>query len=201
MKTAAIVALLTTGCSFIGVRGPPAKPRRGPLTCTTSKALPVVDGVGVVFGIGMLGLGVVVSNLQTDSVGARTAGGRIILLGTVASLAYLLSMASGMSNVSACRDAKDADRAEAQKLTNTAAAAAQEHARGLPKAAAAAARAGDCKTVRKIDLELLGLDSAFHANVFLTDVDIKRCYKPAVTPSIDPAPAPQAPPPLIPVQL
>lgn len=72
--------------------------------------------------------------------------------------------------------------------------------RALTDTAIGAARDGDCDTVMKIGRQLRDLDPVFRTNVFLADVDVKRCYWPAVTPPIDSPPAPQALPPVVPVQ-
>jgi len=86
----------------------------------------------------------------------------------------------------------------------------------LTNEARAAARHGDCETVRKLDPQVLALDVEFHASVFLADIGIKHCRAAAVTtpptpmlrmrvptartPPAAPDPAPQPPPPVAPVQ-
>ena len=70
----------------------------------------------------------------------------------------------------------------------------RDDAWALTKAAAAAARAGDCKTVRKLDRRVLGLDADFHNTVFLADVGIGRCLEPAITAPLAPQSSPAVDP-------
>jgi len=94
---------------------------------------------------------------------------------------------------------------------------ARDVVRALTASAAAAAIAGDCVAVNKLDSQVLALDADFHAAVFLKTVGIAQCLhrdpilhaapsvvRPApVGGIVDPVwetPPPQAPPPGAPVQ-
>ena len=214
MKLAAIVAVFATGCSFILTQSPPSPPRTEPVTCKDTYGPPIIDT-----SLGATGLvGFIVASATPTDDRPSDRGGPLITIPDVVfllvGLPFAISAVYGFSDVYACRDAKQSDegrandaaraaatvRAEATRAAATVLAEKRDQAVALTKAASAAARVGDCDTVMKIGRQLRDLDPVFRTNVFLTDVNIKRCYKPAVTPSMDPAPATQPPPPVAPVQ-
>ena len=195
MKTAAIVALLVTGCSFVGVRGGPPVSEHG--GCTGGYPLPVTDLVvtglaaATATAIAIAGNACGAGRGPDAEFGGRCPSYDLSAAGTgIIALAWGVSALYGFTKVSSCSAAKQAERKRE---------AARSDAWALTKTAAAAARVGDCNTVRKIDLDVSVLDSEFHATVFLADIGIKRCVGPAVTPSIDAAPPTRAPPPVAPV--
>lgn len=115
MKTAAIVALLATGCSFIGVRGPPRP-------CTDTMIPPAIDAV---FGAALVAAGLVAVRTSIPEADEGSAVSPLPFLGVAAVMsgfAIGISAAVGYSRVTACRaeppptvSARDAQEARDQE--------------------------------------------------------------------------------------
>jgi hypothetical protein len=167
-----IIATVSSGCSVLGVRGPPAP-------CTSASAAYVVPGLDAHAALIMPAV---------ILIGSRIAGladnthDRVMDVGdavkTAAWFSVPLAISSGVGfwKITACRSAKRAASASAEDSKRTSAAAHdRERAWMLTRNAASAARAGDCATVIALDAEISELDPAFHTKVFLADVGIKNC--------------------------
>jgi len=201
------------GCSFIGVRNPPEQlPIHAPIDCKDSSALPSIDTVGAVIGLGFGGL-LTIGGLSCQPGGGSGCDGAVIgLIVGVPVLAlgalYTASAVHGYGATSRCRDAKqhrqqgkqpaeslsgsdpnEATRAESPSDFDRT--QSRERAEMRMKAAFDAARTGDCATVAKVDVELREIDVEFHDKVFVRDVGIARCLAGNVpAPPIMPAPGP-----------
>jgi|LNFM01.2.fsa_nt_gb hypothetical protein len=108
---ALVLALAVTGCSFIGVRGPnervgrPPK-RREDLNCTTSAALPGLDGLAGTAAIGAAGIGTLFEQVSEDGEPdgfTKYAAGPLF----VGALVLFISASFGNTRVTWCSDAKD----------------------------------------------------------------------------------------------
>jgi hypothetical protein len=180
------------GCSF-GM--PSAAKIRSSETpaCSTSATRPWADTVAA----GLIGLPLAIaSSALMDSaasgphddvsLGQRQLG---TLLATPAVVLLVVNGSAagyGFSSVSACRlrlaEQREDEQASKQALDEERAPARTEAARArkarawsMTLAAQSAARAHDCRTVRRLDLEVWGTDEDFHAAVFVRDVAIARC--------------------------
>jgi len=156
VRTAAIVALLATGCSFIGVRGAPPP-------CTDNYVLPIIDGV-VVSGA-FVGIGVSYAGRDKDSDLNKLADAGAAM-GVVLALPLAVSALYGLTKVSTCR------AAPRQGEPNL---AARERLRDLHVSAVVVARSGDCDSVDKTSRQILRVDSEFHRTVFVADPAIRQC--------------------------
>jgi hypothetical protein len=118
-----LVMGLATGCSWGAVTPPPVNlPESGPIECTESNAVPIVDTTGAIvgFGIAVLGTAALASANQTCSgqdafcgVGQSAATGvgvAALVAGIVTGAVYLSSATYGFSSTARCR----AIRASAQ---------------------------------------------------------------------------------------
>jgi hypothetical protein len=85
----------------------------------------------------------------------------------------LIAAAEGASHAYECRRAKRRGAELAEAARHTSEARAEPGTKS--KQAAAAARAGDCATVRALDPEIRTLDVELHDVVFARDVAIARC--------------------------
>jgi len=101
VKSAAIVALLATGCSFIGVRGAPPP-------CTDNFVLPIIDSVVASGGIVASAALVASDNPDSDVRVGHVLGG----FAALAALPYVVSALYGLTKVSDCRAANRADANE-----------------------------------------------------------------------------------------
>jgi hypothetical protein len=104
------------------------------------------------------------------------------LLGS-SSLPLMITSVEGVAYARECRAAKrqGAEQAAAVRREEEQAVAkaeARAAAGALWKRAAAAARTGDCASVREVDPQIRGLDVELHTMVFSRDVAIGRCLAP-----------------------
>lgn len=132
--------------------------------CSTQRG--ALAGLGL--GGGMLGVGFVIEPLTCSAsdrgTGTPCAGD---LLGPVFLIAG--AVVASVSGVSLVRvGGREAESREARGA----------FAR-LTKRAADASRAGDCEPARRLDSQLLALDTGFHETVFLADVAVWLCLPPA----------------------
>ena len=105
----AFVLILTSGCSFVAVRGAPAvDPGMRPVNCPRSRVAPVIDTLpAVVFlGAGVTLIAVAVS-AGTSNRSADVGPGALLLPGIASSLVglpYALSAWYGFSRTGGCRE-------------------------------------------------------------------------------------------------
>lgn len=143
----------------------------GCATYNQSKTVASVGGYTMLAGLPIaIGVGVVVKESSNDGFAGGMWGGAVLLAvlmtGAVVGGSGLIGM--GLH---------DKPRSEAQNRQD--AVVRKQDAWALTKTSAAAARRGDCDTVRKLDPQVLAVDATFHATVFLADLGIKRCLVPA----------------------
>lgn len=108
---ALVLALATTGCSFVGVRGPNERMSRAPqrredLTCTTSSVLPGLDGLAGTAALGAAGIGTLFEQVSEDGEPegfTKYAAGPLF----VAAVTLFISASFGNTRVTWCTDAKD----------------------------------------------------------------------------------------------
>jgi len=108
---------LSAGCSAVAVRGPPEGPQPSPpppVECTTSKFLPIADGV--VASLLVLETGAqIVADQQRGGGSSYTLG----LLGVSAVALFIISSGVGMERVDACREAKQKELNRRERLLRT----------------------------------------------------------------------------------
>lgn len=176
-----ILALLESGCSLIG-GGIRYKPNGQP-DCP-SVGLPIVD-TAIVIGAG-IAIGYARQGAQHDCHGFTSECSDGYALGEAASLSvglpYAVSAIYGYLRVSGCHE--DATRPVVERAAEPPPSPA-----AMTERAAAAARAGDCATVKKFDPAVDALDATYHDTVFVRDAAIARCLRQS-------APIPTAPEPI-----
>jgi uncharacterized membrane protein len=106
----ALLALVSCGCSWIGVRAPG---QEMPRDCTDSTALPTADTVGaVVFDLvgadGLVALGGALGSSRGDTGLAALAGLVVGVSGAIIGTLYTASAVHGYHAVARCREAKAA---------------------------------------------------------------------------------------------
>lgn len=167
------IAVTSSACSFNGVttvrRVAPDR-----LECQSDIGVPIVDLLTALAGGSLAiayhawaqnetGLNQAIDNLgfaTTMTIGAFAAAGAIY----------------GFSQVGTCDRIEAAWRAE--QVAHAERGQARDAAWAATKQAAAAARAGDCATVARLDADVRTLDADFHATMFTRDVAIARCLGP-----------------------
>jgi hypothetical protein len=92
IRTIAIAALLASGCS-VALQKKPTSVATG--ECSTSRALPIVDTVGVAAGLATMGYGLSDQEHKT--------GTAIMMAGSVVAFAYMVSAATGFRWSGECR--------------------------------------------------------------------------------------------------
>jgi len=168
--------LLVSGCSFVTVNGPTASdPRCLRAAATTSRAAPIAD---VVLGAAGVAFAAVVANqdLRGEAPGTGLATVFISVPSLLVGATYLGSAYYGFREVGRCR-------AAAEPMTDPAAQAWRTRAEALTRAAAAAARSGDCGSVVWQSAKVKQFDPELHATVFMKDVAIRRCLEMPATPA------------------
>lgn len=177
-----IAALFVAGCSFVTVNGPTSSdPRCLSPAATTSRAAPLAD---IMLGAGGVAFAAFVANKDLEGEGPGRGLGTIVigLPSLMVGATYLASAYYGFREVGRCR-------ALAEPAADPAARAWRVRAKGLTRAAAVAARGGDCASVVLHSSKLKQFDPEFHATVFMQDVAIRRCLE---TPPSPAAPEPPA---------
>ncbi|MEO8699675.1 MAG: hypothetical protein ABI867_06510 [Kofleriaceae bacterium] len=181
MRNLGIVAMLAgTGCSLAMVRGAPSPlPTEGEIPCSSSYAMPIVDTTIAVVAIAT-GLALLASRDRDDRLGDQ-APFAVVLTGAT----FGVSGINGFTKVANCRELRaDArvDRADrALHDSDVQLRQRRERAWQLTKDAAAAARDGDCVTVKGLDLLVREIDREFHETVFLRDRGIAFCMAASTT--------------------
>ncbi len=101
----ALVLIATTGCSWIFVEGPPARPRPPEADCTDSKTAPVVDTVvSVVYGAaGVMGLLLMTAPEGEDGGFVKALGAVFAIGGFGVALPFYFSARHGYQRVGECR--------------------------------------------------------------------------------------------------
>lgn len=107
----AVLAVLATGCSFVGVRGPSNRVGLVPedpddLTCTESTLLPSLDALGGALAISVAGGGIIIE--QTSDEGdledfTKLYAGPLVALGIL----YFVSASWGNNRITWCTDARE----------------------------------------------------------------------------------------------
>jgi hypothetical protein len=124
----ALVLLSTIGCSFVFVESPPSDVRKlppsEPVSCTTSKAAPLIDLA--VAGFQAVRTGLAVSQKDSDYKDFPISRKADIGIGATMTTAFAASMLYGFLTTSACTDAKElqAWRREEERLSKPEPAAA-----------------------------------------------------------------------------
>jgi hypothetical protein len=164
-----LVLLCASGCSF-GTTGPSPRDVGHPVECTSDFTLPIADTFLAVAPVAGIAIGASASGMSSE----RTFGVEFALSAVAT---YAAAAVWGYTTVAACRRAlRDQDRAyEQQQDRERSRNETREHAWSLTKAAAAAARTGDCAAVLELDAQVRAVDLDFHNTVFLGDVAIARC--------------------------
>jgi hypothetical protein len=172
----ALLVVLGTGCSFIGVNGPPSPlPARGTVPCDDSNGLPIVDTV-----MAGLAAALLVANASSGCGGDRFCDGiSTIVVGVGAGIGvpYALSAVVGYDRVSRCKRANSPER----RAQDVSAGSIQSSTWDLVNAATVAARRGDCATVASLERKVKEADGQVHDAVFVREPAIARCFAP--TPS------------------
>ncbi|HEY5927684.1 MAG TPA: hypothetical protein VIV11_38630 [Kofleriaceae bacterium] len=152
--------------------------------CTTyggSKTTAKVGGVMTVAGFATW-LPLARENASYDEAGLAILGTMFVLIpGALLGVGGLIGMAEYK-----LEPVTDAPVARAHEQERQARAQALDLAWALTKAAAAAARSGDCNSVIAQSPGVREIDADFHSTVFMRDVAIKRCLDEASAPSVGP---------------
>jgi len=161
-----MLALMATGCSWIGVSS-----SKAPLLCTDTYQMPIIDTAVAAAAGGAFGA------LAYDNRGCKNdehyCGYWVVYAVPLALIAipYLISAATGYSSVYLCRDLPDAnDDPHASRQR-----AALDEDWRLMNAAVVASRAGDCAKVQSLEQSTREADAGFHDSIFVADVGISRC--------------------------
>jgi len=158
-----------SGCSFVGTA---FAPKPSPSVRAECRADAARDISMALFSFGVIGIGIW-DQVEGNPIGK---GAWFIVPGALGAMAFTTSAIYGAVHGSTCVIVKRPPPAEQVADQR---ARVREHAQAVAwaatKQAAAAARAGDCATVTKLDGEVRATDADFHATVFMRDVAIARC--------------------------
>lgn len=94
----ALLLLVTSGCSFVLVKGPPTVPTKRTIDCTTSRSWPLVD-TAMTVATAAVGVTVLVLGLSDeDSTKMAIGGGTAVL-----AVPYAIGAVSGFKKTTQCR--------------------------------------------------------------------------------------------------
>lgn len=177
MKLWIACVLVLAACSFTGVESP-RWVAPGRVECHADIGVPTVDALVAVGSLSAL-IALHARWQSEDGLDAYLDRDGMILLGTLGALSAAAAL-YGFHEVGRCERAQEALRARQLAASEQARArrAAREAAWQATKQAAAAARAGDCTTVARLDTDVHALDAVFHETVFVRDVAIAHCLGP-----------------------
>lgn len=99
VAAALAVAIASSGCSLVMVRGAPSfDPGTRPVPCTQSRAAPIID---LVPGLGFAGIGIAIASTGDES--AKAAATLVSIPFLLAAIPFLGSSLYGFRKVSRCR--------------------------------------------------------------------------------------------------
>jgi len=168
MRCTVGVMVLATGCSFAAVQGPPpALPHDRALDCTSSPAVPILDGV---VAAAAATAGIAVADQAGPYGWARLAqtDEAVLLFGLGSAVA--VSAITGAIRVRRCRSA-ERERAELGIVTPSA-----DLARDLARDGELAAERGDCGVAAAIAAQLRPLDATAYAT-YMRDIGVAQCVQ------------------------
>lgn len=114
----AVCGILSSGCSFLFVKSPPANaeklPPTEPVDCTTSQVAPAIDAL--IAGFQVVRTGYAVSQSESDYVGAPIKRSADIALGAGLTVVFVAAAAYGFAATGECSDVRDAQARRRRKL-------------------------------------------------------------------------------------
>jgi len=166
------LVVFAIGCSGTLTKVP--KERKGAelVDCSDGYSRPILDAVAAV----ATGVATAYGFKSGTFEDCEAIGCLILPYGVVATIALPLVATYGFDVVHTCRETKvRVARERADEEAAVQRASLRDNAWQLTKHAAAAARAGDCATVRDTSAIVRRDDEDFHRTVFVKDVAIARC--------------------------
>lgn len=111
LLAASVASTAATGCSWVFVDAPPARPANTYVVCTESRAAPAVDtGIASAFAATAVGLGIFLAGEATDGGQVDLVAALVIPAGVAAlgmGIPFLLSARYGFQQTARCRGAHE----------------------------------------------------------------------------------------------